>query len=154
MSRKLRPIHKGREVSVKIAPRFANSPSPAWHRDRPQRAQPFIAAVVGEQKFPAPDCSVVAKTQTIQDDAQHRRRVERASIFRQARRDVSVVVLGLHHRRRRREPLLSRELRGDIVRMAVNDESRRAMVEKPRVKRQVFAVVVEGSFVFKIALML
>ena len=67
---------------------------------------------------------------------------------------MSVVVLGLHHRRRRREPLLSRELRGDIVRMAVNDESRRAMVEKPRVKRQVFAVVVEGSFVFKIALML
>jgi hypothetical protein len=38
--------------------------------------------------------------------------------------------------------------------MAVNDESRRAMVEKSRVKRQVFAVVVEGSFVFEIALML
>ena len=38
--------------------------------------------------------------------------------------------------------------------MAVDDESGGAMVEKPRVKREVFAVVVEGSFVFEIALML
>ena len=38
--------------------------------------------------------------------------------------------------------------------MAVNDESRWTMVEKPRVKRQVSAVIIEGSFVFEIALML
>ena len=67
---------------------------------------------------------------------------------------MSVMVLRLHYRRRGCEPPLSRELRGDIIRMAVDDESRRAMVEKPRVKRQIFAVVIEGSFVFEIALML
>ena len=76
LSGELRPIHQRREMGVKIAPGFANSLSAARHGDGPQRAQPFIAAVVGEQKLPAPDCSVVAKTQTVHDDAHHRRRVE------------------------------------------------------------------------------
>ena len=52
-SREVRPIHHGREMGVKIAPGLANSLSAARHRDRPQRAQPLIAAIVGEQKFPA-----------------------------------------------------------------------------------------------------
>ena len=152
--REFNPTHLGHQMCVEVAPRLACGLGAAGHRHRLEETKSLEAAIVGEQKFSAPDRPVVAPAEAVKHDAERRGSVERNAVFDEARRDMGVMVLGLDQRQRLRSRPRPGEFGRQIFRMPIGDESARGVTEKLGVKRQVLPVVVEGFDVLQIALML
>jgi hypothetical protein len=81
-------------------------------------------------------------------------RVERISVFGKACGDMRVMML--HFEQGQSVPLRlgAREFRRQILRVAVDDQRRRGMIEELPEKREGVAVIVERRRVFKVTLML
>src|ERR1700678_3914882 len=85
-------------MGVKVAPRFARGVRAAEHSDGPEGTEPLVATIIGEQEFPTPKGTVVAPSQAVKNDAEHRRCVEGPAVLGQAGSDMGVMVLNFHQR--------------------------------------------------------
>src|SRR5208282_4944167 len=141
-------------MRVKIAPRLARRLGAAEHRHRFEGAEPLEMAIVCKQEFPAPDRPVVAPAQSIENNAERWRRVERNVVFGEARRDMSVMVLRFDEGQRLCLRKFAREFGRQIFRVTIGDDSDWRVIEKLGVERQILAVVIESFDVLQIALML
>ena len=152
--RELGPAHLGHQMGVEIAPGLARGLRAAEHRDRLEQAEPAVGAIVREQELPAPDRSVVAPSQTVEDDSERGRAVEGMEIFGEAGGDMGVMMLDLDQRNRLRGGASARELGRKIFRVLVGDQRDGPMIEQLGVKGKRAAIVVERLGVLQIALVL
>ena len=117
-------------MGVEIAPRLARRLRAAQHRHRFERAEPFETPIIRKQELPAPERPVVAPAQSIEDDPEHGRRIERNAVFGEARSDMGVMVLRFDEGQRLGLRPFARELGRQIFWMPVGDEGARRVVEE------------------------
>ena len=99
-------------MRVGVSPGLVDGLGATWHGYRLERPEALIVAVVGQQKFAAPEGAVVAESETVEGDAQHRRRVEADAVLGHAAGNVSVMVLHLFDR----QTILCRPIPGKLGR--------------------------------------
>ncbi len=134
-----------------VAPGLANCLRAARHRHRLEARQPVKAAVAAVQEFAAPDCVVLAPTQPVEHDAEHRPGVQRHVILRQAGGEMGVVVLHRDHRKRVLRGDCSAMFGGQVIRMVIDRDRARGVVEQRAILGERTAVVGEGGRVLQVA---
>src|SRR5436305_13272179 len=98
------------QMCKQIAPWFEYGAHATRHRDGSEMPDAAISAIVGEQEFSAPECSVCAPSEAIERDTEHRRRIKRKAILGEARSDVGVMMLNFDQRQIVRGGRIAREL--------------------------------------------
>ena len=136
-----------RQMRVQVPPWLANRGGATRHGDRLEHRQPPRRAIIGQQKFAAPDRAVLAPTEAVQHDAQYGRRIERMAVLGQAGSDMGVMVLYLDHRQAGCLGIFRRQVFG----MHVGRDRSWRVIEQRGVMGDVAAVVVVGPGVFQIA---
>ena len=129
-------------MRIKVSPRFAHRLCAAGHGDRLQPRQPLVAKIVGEQELAAPYRAVIAKAESIEHDAERRRRMERSAVLSKAGGDMGVMVLNLNQRQGPCVGLCASEFRRQIFRMPVDDDRRRRVIEQAPIERQILFVII------------
>ena len=125
-----RPTESSHKMRVSIAPGFAHRLRPADHCHRFEARQTLETAIVREQELAAPERAIVAETQPVERDAEHRRRIQRHVIVGEATRDMSVMMLHFDERQRVARGPFFAEFARQVFGMSVGGECLRFVLEQ------------------------